>query len=64
VAPPERKYSTWIGGSILSSMSSFAEVWTSKEVYDELGPDNVTFRAAEQRTYCDRLYNDPDYVAW
>jgi len=23
VAPPERKYSVWIGGSILSSLSSF-----------------------------------------
>jgi actin-related protein len=23
VAPPERKYSVWIGGSILSSLSTF-----------------------------------------
>merc|ERR1719189_413559 len=26
VAPPERKYSVWIGGSILSSLSTFQEM--------------------------------------
>ncbi len=26
VAPPERKYSVWIGGSILSSLSTFQQV--------------------------------------
>ncbi len=38
VAPPERKYSVWIGGSILSSLSSFQEMWISKDQYDESGP--------------------------
>merc|ERR1719251_223768 len=38
VAPPERKYSVWIGGSILSSLSSFQEMWVSKMEYDESGP--------------------------
>merc|ERR1712241_507899 len=27
VAPPERKYSVWIGGSILASLSTFEEMW-------------------------------------
>eukprot|EP00755_Sulcionema_specki_P031818 Sspe_Gene.19461::Locus_7100_Transcript_1_1_Confidence_1.000_Length_671::g.19461::m.19461/K05692/ACTB_G1; actin beta/gamma 1 len=27
VAPPERKYSVWIGGSILSSLSTFQSMW-------------------------------------
>eukprot|EP01084_Bolivina_argentea_P196454 336743_1 len=27
IAPPERKYSVWIGGSILSSLSTFQEMW-------------------------------------
>ena len=36
VAPPERKYSTWIGGSIMGSLS--AARWMSKEEYDETGP--------------------------
>jgi len=38
VAPPERKYSVWIGGSILSSLSSFQKRWVSREEYDESGP--------------------------
>ena len=27
VAPPERKYSVWIGGSILASLSTFQQMW-------------------------------------
>ena len=38
VAPPERKYSVWIGGSILSSLSTFQSMWISKAEYDESGP--------------------------
>merc|ERR1712053_29261 len=34
VAPPERKYSVWIGGSILSSLSTFQEMWITKDEYD------------------------------
>jgi len=41
VAPPERKYSVWIGGSILSSLSTFQEMWISKDEYDESGPGIV-----------------------
>merc|ERR1712102_163531 len=41
VAPPERKYSVWIGGSILSSLSTFQEMWISKDHYDESGPKIV-----------------------
>merc|ERR1712212_1383632 len=38
IAPPERKYSVWIGGSILASLSTFQEMWISKQEYDEAGP--------------------------
>jgi len=38
VAPPERKYSVWIGGSILASLSTFQQMWISKAEYDESGP--------------------------
>uniref|UniRef100_A0A7S2TEK9 Ubiquitin-like domain-containing protein n=1 Tax=Lotharella oceanica TaxID=641309 RepID=A0A7S2TEK9_9EUKA len=41
VAPPERKYSAWVGGSILASLSTFQSMWTSKEEYDEVGPSIV-----------------------
>ncbi|KAJ5075589.1 actin [Anaeramoeba ignava] len=38
ITPPERKYSVWIGGSILSSLTTFQNRWISKEEYDEFGP--------------------------
>ena len=41
VAPPERKYSVWIGGSILASLSTFQQMWISKQEYDEAGPSIV-----------------------
>jgi actin beta/gamma 1 len=41
IAPPERKYSVWIGGSILSSLSTFQQMWISKTEYDESGPTIV-----------------------
>jgi actin len=41
VAPPERKYSVWIGGSILASLSTFQQMWIAKEEYDESGPSIV-----------------------
>jgi len=40
-APKERKYSVWIGGSILSSLSTFADMWITKKEYDEQGADVV-----------------------
>merc|ERR1712217_202135 len=45
-APPERKYSVWIGGSILSSLSTFEEMWVTKEEYDEAGPSIVHKKCA------------------
>ena len=41
VAPPERKYSVWIGGSILALLSTFQNMWVSKQEYDESGPGIV-----------------------
>ncbi|EAU92998.2 actin-2 [Coprinopsis cinerea okayama7 len=39
-APPERKYSTWIGGSILAGLSTFKKMWVSAEEYQE-DPDII-----------------------
>ena len=33
----ERKYGAWIGGSILSSLGTFHQMWISKEEYEERG---------------------------
>ena len=41
VAPPERKYAVWIGGSILSSLQTFQQMWISKQEYDESCPSIV-----------------------
>lgn len=41
VAPAERKYSVWIGGSILASLSTFQQMWISKEEYSESGPSVI-----------------------
>jgi len=36
-APPERKFSVWIGGSILSSLSTFSNMWITKDEYEDSG---------------------------
>ncbi|KAI6648084.1 Actin-4 [Oopsacas minuta] len=41
IAPPERKYSTWIGGSILASMTDFYKICISHDEYEEYGPSLV-----------------------
>jgi actin len=41
LAFPERKHSVWIGGSILASLSTFQQMWISKEEYNECGPSIV-----------------------
>lgn len=33
----ERRFSSWIGGSILASLGSFQQMWISKQEYDEGG---------------------------
>lgn len=41
IAPGERKYSVWIGGSILSSLATFQTMWITKAEYQEAGPSVV-----------------------
>jgi len=41
IAPPERKFLVWIGGSILSSLSTFQNMWITKQEYDEVGKEIV-----------------------
>lgn len=36
-APNERKFSTWIGGSILASLDTFKKIWVSKAEYESEG---------------------------
>jgi actin-related protein len=41
VAPPERMYSVWIGGSILSSLKTFGRMWVTRREYKEIGPSII-----------------------
>ena len=47
-APPERRLHTWIGGSILASLSSFQDVWISKSEYDEHGPTQMVLKHCQR----------------
>ena len=40
-APDERKYSAWIGGSILSNLATFQTMWVLRQEYDEAGTSMV-----------------------
>ncbi|KAJ3025515.1 UNVERIFIED_CONTAM: actin [Siphonaria sp. JEL0065] len=41
VSPEERKYSVWIGGSILASLPAFQQMWITKQEYEESGASIV-----------------------
>ena len=38
VAPPDRKYSTWIGGALLTRSATFNNMCISRQEYDDSGP--------------------------
>lgn len=37
----ERQYQAWLGGSILTSLGTFQQLWVSKDDYNENGPDRI-----------------------
>jgi len=39
--PLERRFSAWIGGSILASLGSFQQLWLSKAEYEEMGAERA-----------------------
>lgn len=51
--PYERKYASWLGGSILASLGSFHQLWVTKEEYEEHGISIV-----HQREYFHRGLTD------
>jgi actin len=40
-APADRKFSCWLGGSILAKLESFNHMWITKSEFDESGPTIV-----------------------
>ncbi|OMJ71165.1 hypothetical protein SteCoe_30709 [Stentor coeruleus] len=49
IAQPERKFSVWVGGSILSSLADFYNMCILKEEYDEVGPSIVHRKCFQMR---------------
>ena len=48
IAPPERKYSSWIGGSIVGGLSTFASSFgVTRREYDEHGPSIINKKCFE-----------------
>lgn len=41
IAPNERKYSVWIGGSVLSTLATFQTMWVTRQEYEECGASVV-----------------------
>lgn len=37
----ERQYQAWLGGSILTSLGSFHQLWVGKQEYEEVGPERL-----------------------
>ena len=48
IAPPERKYSVWIGGSVLASLSTFQQMWISNRITTSLAHLSSTASVSEQ----------------
>eukprot|EP00656_Telonema_subtile_P047895 TRINITY_DN5578_c0_g1_i2.p1 TRINITY_DN5578_c0_g1~~TRINITY_DN5578_c0_g1_i2.p1 ORF type:complete len:135 (-),score=35.00 TRINITY_DN5578_c0_g1_i2:185-589(-) len=46
VAPADRSISVWIGGSVLSGLSTFEQQWITKDEYAESGPRIVHKKCA------------------
>ncbi|KAJ6234074.1 actin-7-related [Anaeramoeba flamelloides] len=44
IAPEERKYLAWIGGSIMTSLSTMKNKWMTKDEYDEIGPTFINVK--------------------
>merc|ERR1711908_182663 len=38
VARPDRKYSVWLGGSVMAALETFNSMWVSAAEYRESGP--------------------------
>ena len=63
IAPPERKDSAWIGGSILASLSTFQQIWVSKQEYDESGPSIIHTRGRIWQKW-EATVKKPDLCEW
>ncbi|KAL0600342.1 Actin, cytoplasmic 2 [Plecturocebus cupreus] len=63
IVPSQCKYSVWIGGSILASLSTSQQMWISKQEYDKSGP-SITHGNASRWivTYLHYVLSDDCFV--
>merc|ERR1712037_528833 len=59
IAPPERKYSVWIGGSILASLSTFQQMGSPSRSTTSAAPPSSTASASKQNAPSLTLLNNP-----
>lgn len=59
-APPERKYSTWIGGSILAGLNTFRKVSIFSSLY--LKRSLLTYCRAKMWVSAEEYQEDPDII--
>merc|ERR1712029_186842 len=57
IAPPERKYSVWIGGSILASLSTFQQIGSPSRNMTNLAPALSTGNASKHEDWPIKLAN-------
>ena len=46
ISPPQRRYSVWMGGSVLSSLTNFQEKWITRREYEDYGASIVHQKCA------------------
>ncbi|KAK3271134.1 hypothetical protein CYMTET_20495 [Cymbomonas tetramitiformis] len=69
VASPERRYSSWIGGSVLASLAAGRTKMVTRALYDEVGPEaalrisEAAFRREQHAQSAGALPNDAPHVA-
>jgi centractin len=61
-APPERKYSTWIGGSILAGLSTFRKVSCTTKVFFHTGGNEVANNVYKMWVSIDDWHENPDII--
>ena len=64
IAPKNRKYSVFVGGSILSSLSLFEQLWITKKDYSENSNININEKKVDENNNDDDSENNKDSIDW
>lgn len=53
IAPPDRMFSAWAGGSNLASLSTFEKIWITAEEYQEFGASIIHRKCSFKKLFSD-----------